>query len=404
MLASCFAFADKTVECEEATAVYMIFDQAPESLTVNGKAIENPYFLHQYVEIEPATKIVIEGADPKEVHTFKKENVPSWVQKWEAPCEKADLLLISSHADDEQLFFAGILPYYTQVKDYEVQVAYATNHANEIGRHHERLNGLWECGVRHYPVSSGYADLYSESYEQALANLAPYGISEEDIVNWEKSLLSEFEPQIVVTHDVNGEYGHGMHKLVNGTVRKVLENAEKDFPFLKKVYFHLYDENQIVLGWMDEIYDELGGLTPFQVTQQKGFEAHQSQHWTWFKGWIHGKNNEITKASQIGTYNPAYYGCYYSSVGPDHAKNDFFENVMSYEEQRIAAEEKAKEEAAEKQRQFEEEARAKELEKAKKQKTIIIAATSAVIIASIIVIIIRSSLRKKEKAGKHAKH
>lgn len=399
VLATCFAFADKTVECEEASAVYMIFDEAPESYKVNGKSVENPYFLHQYVEIEPATKIVIEGATPKEVYTFKKEDVPSWVQKWEAPCEKADLLLISSHADDEQLFFAGILPYYTQVKGYEVQVAYATDHLGELSRHHERLNGLWECGVRHYPVSSGYNDMYSESYEGALANLAPYGVTEESIITWEKSLLSQFKPQIIVTHDVNGEYGHGMHILVNGTVRKAVENAEKEFPFLKKVYFHLYDQNQIELGWMDQEFSELGGLTPFQVTQQKGFEAHQSQHWTWFKGWIHGKNNEITKASQIKTYNPAQYGCYYSSVGADVSKNDFFENVSSYEEQRIEAERIAAEAEAEAKRiAEEEEARLKLEAKARKKKIILIGATSVVTFAIVLTLVL---VFGKSYKGKH---
>ncbi len=399
LCATTFCFADKTVNCEEATAVYMIFDQAPESYMVNGKAVENAYFIHQYIEIDPATTIEIKGATPKEVYTFDKSNVPDWVQKWETPCEKADLLLISSHADDEQLFFAGILPYYTEVKGYEVQVVYATDHAGEITRHHERLNGLWACGVRNYPVSAGYADLYSESYDQALANLAMYGVTEDAIITWEKNLLNQFEPQILVTHDVNGEYGHGMHMLVNGTVRKALENAESEFPFLKKVYFHLYDENQLVLEWMDEAFDELDGLTPFQVTQQKGFEEHQSQHWTWFKRWIHGSNNEITKASQITTYNPAYYGCYYSSIESDSAKNDFFENVLSYEEQRLEAERIAAEEAESK-RLAEEEAKRLELEAAKKKKTIIIVA--AVAAAIIIVIVIIVAFRKK--SSKHSKH
>ena len=380
----------------------MIFDQAPESYAVNGKQVENPYFLHQYVEIDAATTIEIKGATPKEVYTFDKAAVPDWVQKWEESCDKADLLLISSHADDEQLFFAGILPYYTQVKGFEVQVAYATDHNGEITRHHERLNGLWACGVRHYPVSSGYADLYSESYDQALANLAPYGIDEETIINWEKSLLSQFKPQIIVTHDVNGEYGHGMHILVNGTVRKAIENADKEFPFLKKVYFHLYDQNQIVLDWMDESFSELGGLTPFQVTQQKGFEEHKSQHWTWFKRWIHGSAGEITKASQITTYNPAQFGCYYSSVGSDNAKNDFFENVKSYEEQRIEAERIAAEEAEAK-RLAEEEAKRLELEaQAHKKKVILIGATC--VVTFLVCLILVLTLGKNKKSSKHSKH
>ena len=398
---SCFA-ESKTIDCEESSAVYLIFDEEPGEYTVNGKQVENSYFLHQYVEIDPATKITIDGAVPKKVYTFDKNNVPDWVQKWEAPCEKADLLLISSHADDEQLFFAGILPYYTQVKDMEVQVAYATDHLGQLSRHHERLNGLWAVGVRHYPVSSGYDDMYSESYEQALNCLIPYGIDENAVVEWEKSLITRFEPQVIVTHDVNGEYGHGMHMLVNGTLQLALKDAESEFSFLKKVYFHLYDENQIELSWMDKNFSELGGLSPFQVTQQKGFPEHESQQWTWFNRWINGANKEITKASQIKTYNPAEYGCFYSSVGADSKRDDFFENVLSYEEQRLEAERIAAEEAEAK-RLAEEEAKRLELEaQAHKKKLVIIGVTC--VVTFLVCLILVLVLGKTKKSSKHSKH
>ena len=348
LAATSFCFADKTINTNEpANAVYLVFKDKPGNFTVNGVPCENDYFLQQYIEIEPALEIKIEGATPIECAAFDKANAPANVHKWEEPCEKADLLLISSHADDEQLFFAGILPYYSQVRKYEVQVAYATDHYAEPVRHQERLNGLWECGIRHYPVSAGYYDLYSESYDEALRNLASYDVTEEKIIAWEKSLLKQFEPKVLITHDVNGEYGHGMHILVNGTVQKALANAKSEFPFLQRVYFHLYDEGQVKLTWEDEAFDELGGFTPFQVTQQKGFECHKSQHWTWFKRWIHGRNNEITKAEQITTYSPMDFGCYYKADSFEPVqKDDFFEGLMSYAEEaeakRIAEEEAAK--------------------------------------------------------------
>ena len=43
---------------------------------------------------------------------FDDEELPEWVQIWQPSCEKADILIISSHADDEILFFGGIMPTY----------------------------------------------------------------------------------------------------------------------------------------------------------------------------------------------------------------------------------------------------------------------------------------------------
>lgn len=384
-----------TLRCEEeASSLYMIFDSEPGAYTVNGREVEHPYFLHKCVDISPSREISISGALPKEIHAFAGDELPSWVQRWEPPCERADLLLISSHADDEQLFFAGILPYYAAVRGYEVQVAYATEHNSQPVRHHERLNGLWAVSIRHYPVFGGYNDMYSESYEQALLNLKPYGVSEEDVIEWEKSLIRRFSPQVIVTHDLEGEYGHGMHRLVSGALKKAVDSSES-FPSLKKVYFHLYngsgggeallagaasggdDQNAspaLRLNCLDESFDALGGLSPFQMTQQKGFSCHESQHWTWFKRWIYGKDGNISKAAEIERYSPLLWGCYYSAVGPDIACDDFFENVPSYEELRLAEEKRLEEERLEQERLAAEAAAAAEAaeKQAAKRKSLVV--------------------------------
>jgi LmbE family N-acetylglucosaminyl deacetylase len=285
------------------------------------------------------------GVMPQDIYAFDGTDVPDWVQIWQPPCAKADFMLISTHADDEQLFFAGVLPYYSRVRGLAVQVVYATDHNDQPDRHHERLDGLWEVGVRNYPVSMGLPDAYSESYDGALANLKSSGIGEDEVIAREKAVIERFQPQVIATHDVNGEYGHGQHILVCGTLRKLLDASGSEFPYLKKVYLHLYDKDQVALGFLDEQFKELGGLTPFQVTQ-KGFGHHKSQHWTWFKRWILGSNGEITQASQIKTYSPLYYGMYWGDPALDKEKNDFFEGLSSYAQQEEEARAAAEAEAA----------------------------------------------------------
>ena len=403
---------------EGASVLYIVFNDAPGewTLTSGDKSVKagTNGFLHEYIDLEKAFGEKVSSLSMSfgsqtvlcDISAFSSADTPSYVQKWDPPCEKADILLVSSHADDEQLFFAGILPYYAKVKGYAVQVAYATDHDTEKIRHHERLNGLWAVGIRNYPVSSKYPDLYSESVEGAVANLAPYGITEQKITDWETDLFKRFSPQAVVSHDPNGEYGHGMHRLVNKTLRAAVEAAKGSEYCPKKVYFHLYDTDPIVLDFLDTPFDELGGKTPFEMTQE-GFRYHNSQHWTWFKGWIYGKDTPITKASQIKTYNPANYGLYYSSVGKDADANDIFENLVSYAETETAEKKRQEEEEArrlEEQKRIDEEQQAAAQKTAKNKRTAIMAASIGVA-AAIAYLIIRAAAkngrrRRRNRGGR----
>ena len=46
-----------------------------------------------------------------ELYAYTAGEVPATVQKWEAPAEgKTDMLMLCAHGDDDQIFFAGVLP------------------------------------------------------------------------------------------------------------------------------------------------------------------------------------------------------------------------------------------------------------------------------------------------------
>ena len=132
-----------TVSCEDGLhSVYVSFDRVPvNTYTItdpaSGKTVEvgTNYFLHDYNDIEklfgtrPKTVELkfAQGAVLADIYGFSGEE-PDYIQKWEPPLEKADLLLISTHADDEQLYFAGLLPYYAIERKLNVQVAYYVEH------------------------------------------------------------------------------------------------------------------------------------------------------------------------------------------------------------------------------------------------------------------------------------
>ena len=121
-------------------------------------------FLHEVIDLctlfgKAASSVTVEFTNGPvgicELYVYTPGYLPAYVQQWELPKEdKSDLILFSTHGDDDQLFFAGLLPYYSAL-DYEVLVVYLTDHRNNVqNRIHEMLNGLWAVGIPLTPSSA----------------------------------------------------------------------------------------------------------------------------------------------------------------------------------------------------------------------------------------------------------
>lgn len=358
--------ATLTVSAQEGMAsLYIMFDKEHGAYTITddatGKAITaGEYeFLHEYIDLKEGfgylpTSVTIQlenAVELSELYAFTEGTLPDYVQVWEKPLDgKADLLLLATHGDDDQLYFAGLFPLYAAERGYAVQVAYMTDHRNLTDvRTHEMLNGLWATGVTAYPVFGRFADFRIDSLQGTYNEFQARGTSKDELMRFVVTQLRRFDPQVVVGHDFKGEYGHGMHQVYTDLLVEALdytadasvypEIAEQyglwDVP---KTYIHLYETNPIVIDY-DQPLEAFDGMTAFEVTQKLGFPCHVSQQGFMFTPWLYGKSREITKVTQIATYNPAKFGLYRSTVGEDVLKNDFMENIVSYAEQeRLEAE------------------------------------------------------------------
>lgn len=364
-------------------SLYFIFGSAVSAYTLTNNDTGETHtcgekgYLHDFLDLveifgTAPTSVSLEFSEKttiNELFVYTPGQVPDTVQKWEeAPEGGVDLILFSTHGDDEQLFFAGLLPYYAGEMDYEVLVVYLTDHHNYsgVGRMHEMLDGLWAVGVTNYPVFGRFIDYRSEYKDTVYLMFAQQGYGREDVLEYVTEQLRRYKPQVVVGHDFDGEYRHAQHMIYAEVLAEAVENAmnpdfypeiaEKygvwDVP---KAYFHLYGENPVVMDW-DQPLEHFGGMTAFQVTQELGFPCHKSQQNTWFTRWLTGYGT-ITRADQIEDYNPRLYGLYRSTVGADVEKDDFFENLHSYAQQAAIAEE---ERLAEEARREEEERLAEE--------------------------------------------
>lgn len=373
-------------------SLYLIFDEEYGEYTVENVGsgelltVGKYGFLHEYVDLyqafgEAPTIVSIHfelrKAKLSEIYLFSAGEAPDFVQRWQPPLEgKTDLLLLSTHGDDDQLFFAGLLPLYAGQKKVGVQVAYLTDHRNLTNaRTHEILNGLWAVGCTAYPVLPDFPDFRIDSLRGTYEEFEDQGVSKEELRSYVVELLRRFKPKVVVGHDIDGEYGHGMHMVYTDLLIKALKlsNDPESFPEtaeqyglweVPKTYLHLYEKNPIVLDY-DQPLSEFDDMTAFQVSQKLGYPCHKSQQYTWFTDWINGEDKPITKASQIKRYNPSYFGLYHSTVGEDVTKDDFLENIVTYTEEARIEQERLEKEQQEKeqlqQQQMEEER--KELER-----------------------------------------
>lgn len=351
--------AQDTITITSETAmggIYVKFNDPVQTWTLsyNDKTeIKGEYgFLHEYAafseDVTSCTITLDNAMAISEITAYSKGTLPSDVQLWKKPCEgQTDILVFSTHADDEILFLGGVLATYAGQQHLNVQVCYMTNYWDgDRRREHEKLDGLWESGVRHYPVNSEFWDKYAESIEGAL-NYYSY----DDVLNYITTQVRRFKPMVVVTQDLNGEYGHGGHMLLAKTVCEAVDNSN-DSSFCTdsvtsygvwdtpKTYLHLYGENKLTMDLRQPL-SNMNGRTAVEVAKD-AYLKHDSQQWCWFY------------VSDEYEYSCADFGLYRTTVGTDTG-NDMLENIVTYEEQAKIKEAESK--------KAEEESRSKEQER-----------------------------------------
>ncbi len=311
--------------------VYIIYYVESMTGTINyndtSTRVGENQFLHECIKLDEETNKITINYDNyvriKEIFLFN-ETLPNWVQTWNKPLDNADILLFSTHSDDEHLFFAGLIPSMI-ASGKNIQVVYLTHHNDNPKRLDEQLNGLWAVGLRNYPVLGAFPDAYSESLSGATTNLSYAGFSLDDVINFQIDIIKRFKPLVVVNHDEAGEYSHGQHILNTHALKEALNLLEYEYK-PEKVYLHLYEENPIIMNY-DIPLEYYNGMTAYEVSKL-GYAEHDSQQYTWFTDWLKGKNNEYTKATDIKTYSPTKFGLYYSKNGNyETLDNDLFYDV-----------------------------------------------------------------------------
>ncbi len=238
------------------------------------------------------------------------------VQQWQPMPNNLDIMFISTHQDDEMLFFGGGIPYYA-ASDHATGVVYVINCGRS--RYQEALDGLWTAGLKNHPIFMQYEDAYSSSLEQAKKN-CDWKALLKDLVMY----IRKYRPKVIVTHDFKGEYGHGQHRMTAALVAEALplaadpaydkaSAAEYGTWQVQKLYIHLYEKQQIIMDWTQPIRE--GSVATPILLATAGYNRHFSQL------------GDFSMEKHGVMYDNRKFGLYYSAVGPDEACNDFMEHV-----------------------------------------------------------------------------
>ena len=301
-----------------------------QKLDVNGQwvtlARPDPNIVNMWIPLAPTRgklRIAVGGETCiSELRVLGVGELPDWVQTWHYFEGKADLMVVVAHPDDELVFLGGTLPYYCGQLGKHTLVVYMTT--GYPRRRNELLDGLWVCGVRDYPELCDYRDGYTHLITYAFERWG----GREAVYDRVTSLVRRYRPDVLVTMDIrNGEDKHGMHRAAaDSAVNAVQLAADPTFraPLtavypswqVQKLYLHLYNQNRVIMPWDQLSLSAFHGQTAADVAKE-AFRRHVSQQHTRHKVYL------------CNPYDSKDFGLYFSTVGEDKLKNDFFEHIAS---------------------------------------------------------------------------
>lgn len=301
---------------------FVLTQRAGDGSVLDTRAGET-WRMNQLYKLNPKTRSVSVSSntdmDLCSALIYGPNVLPKNYHPWEPTPEKLDYLVIATHPDDDVLFLGAIVPLYGATRGLSGTILYTATRGIRY-RCDEALNGAWVMGLRNHPLFADFPNLLPKQQWQRGKDFS-VGMLTEYYVR----ILRRYKPEVVVTHDANGEYGHWQHINVSQAVRDAVSLAAdasydpasaKEYGLfqVKKLYLHLYPEQTVTL----DVYRPLaafGGQNVIDVATA-AYAEHRSQ-----------VKVDHYRVSNDGFYRLSDFGLCFSAVGADTGTNDLFEHI-----------------------------------------------------------------------------
>lgn len=262
---------------------------------------------------------------------------------------KATILIVNAHPDDEGIFFGGAIPYYTQTLNVPTICISMTSGDYSLApsvREAEFRAATWEYGLRNQPLFPRFRDYWIDGgdingtwdiwNDNVLGN-GDEAAGKLKAIEYVARQIRKFRPEVVISHDENGEYGHSNHKATSVATRDAFVMAadpNKDLDGLvpwqaKKLYLHRYNTRA---GAVSKLFHDhwettsISGLTPRQVANS-GLTHHATQgSQTVSTAYLTGE----TSSASFDPHASEEWGLHTTFVGPDPVVPDFTVNSVVY--------------------------------------------------------------------------
>jgi LmbE family N-acetylglucosaminyl deacetylase len=203
----------------------------------------------------------------------------------ESSIEMASILVISAHPDDETLFAGGTLAMYAQ-KGHKVFILETTRgQGGEIGEPplttRENLAIFREQEVRKAAQALGVDDIfflpYVDPYMEINGIARRVDVPLKDFAETIGNYVKRIQPDLIITHGSNGEYGHPQHIYTHKATRLALFNGHPDIALLSWCAWYEPSARERILN-KDDRADITNDITPWHPRKVRAALCHRTQH------------------------------------------------------------------------------------------------------------------------------
>ena len=195
------------------------------------------------------------------------------------------ILAVSAHPDDETLFCGGTLAMYAQ-KGHDIFILETTRgEGGEVGEPplttRENLAAFREQEARRAAEILGARDIFFLPYIDPFMEIN--GIARRidtplaDFAAAIAAYIQQINPQLVITHGSNGEYGHPQHIYTHRATRMALDSCRQNTALMSWSAWHAPADYERILN-RDDPADIISDISPWHDIKVAAALCHKTQH------------------------------------------------------------------------------------------------------------------------------